>query len=204
MDFLESLLLPNVMYLLLVGGIWSAALAVVTPGTGVFESLAVLGLGAAGIGTLLIPYNGWALALFALGLLLFGLAVWKRHSIWLLISALLFSLASVFLFGVDGGGVHPLLAVMVSVSTLGFFWISIRQALLAHGGIPAHDLGELIGQVGEVRTDVDLEGAVYVGGELWTARAEAVIKTGSTVRVTGRNGLVLVVEETDRSALNQP
>ena len=52
---LESALFPNLLYLVLVAGIWLAALAVVSPGTGVLELLAFFALGAAGLGTLVAP-----------------------------------------------------------------------------------------------------------------------------------------------------
>jgi membrane protein implicated in regulation of membrane protease activity len=35
---------------------------------------------------------------------------------------------------------------------------------------------------------------VYVAGELWTAKAESTLPAGSSVRVVGRDGLILVVE----------
>lgn len=197
MDLSQSAFLPNLLYLLLVAGIWAAALGVVTPGTGILEGLALLCFGAVGLGTLLIPLNPWGLALMLLGLLVFGGAVWRRQMLWLGLAALIFSLASIFLFRHQqaAAGVNPWLAVLVSASTLGFFWITIRQGLLAMGDRPAHDLSMLIGQRGEVRTELNLEGSVYAGGELWSARAEQPIAPGARVVITGRRGLVLEVEE---------
>src|SRR3990172_4896955 len=46
----DSTLLPNLLYLLLVGGLWLAALAVVTPGSGGYELLALLALATGGAG----------------------------------------------------------------------------------------------------------------------------------------------------------
>ena len=62
---------------------------------------------------------------------------------------------------------------------------------------PAQDLRSLIGKVGEARTDIRYEGTIYVGGEQWTARSPKLIRKGKLARVTGREGLVLLVEPAD-------
>ena len=59
---------------------------------------------------------------------------------------------------------------------------------------PIHDLGILIGQVGEARTDIHAEGSVHVRGELWSARSQSPIKMGSHVKVVARDGFILDVE----------
>jgi membrane-bound ClpP family serine protease len=53
----------------------------------------------------------------------------------------------------------------------------------------------LLGQVGEARTKVNDEGSVLVAGELWSARSASPIPAGSTIRVVGREGFVLIVEK---------
>ncbi|MGD8553888.1 MAG: NfeD family protein [Anaerolineales bacterium] len=196
MSILDTDLLPNLLYLVLVAGIWLAALAIVTPGTGVLEVLALAAFVLAGLGTLRLPLNGWALGLLVGGAIIFGVSVWKRSVLWLILAAAILSVASVFLFRLQdrSAPVNPLLAVVVSLLTLGFFWVVVRQGLLAHMRELAHDLSDLLNQVGEVRTAIDPMGSVYVAGELWTAKAESTIPAGSSVRVVGRDGLILVVE----------
>jgi membrane-bound serine protease (ClpP class) len=114
------------------------------------------------------------------------------------LSALALSLGSVFLFkpSVGGVAVHPLLAVVVSMLTVGLFWLSLSKALEAYQTRLAHDFETLMGLVGEVRTDIDPMGSVFVAGELWTATAETTIPVGAHVRVIGRDGLTLQVEMT--------
>jgi len=58
---------------------------------------------------------------------------------------------------------------------------------------PAHSLDPLIGMEGEVRASFKGDGAVYVRGEEWTARCPVMVKSGTRVRVVGREGLVLLV-----------
>ena len=54
-----------------------------------------------------------------------------------------------------GLAVHPLLAVVVSLLTVGFFWLSLSKALEAYRARLAHDLETLLGLAGEVRTEID-------------------------------------------------
>jgi membrane-bound serine protease (ClpP class) len=194
---LESPLLINLLYLCLVAGLWLAAWAVVTPGTGLLEGLAIAMLALSGLGLMVVPFNAWAFGLIGAGMVLFILSVWRKWTgVWLGLSALALSLGSVFLFRPtgDAAAVNPLLAVVVSLLTVGFFWLSLSKALEAYRINPAHDLEALKGMIGEVRTAIDPVGSVYVGGELWSATAEASIAAGTQVRVSGREGLTLVVE----------
>ena len=197
MTFIESAIFPNLLYLLLVAGLWLAALAIVSPGTGFLEGLAFITLVLAGFGTLYLYWNGWAVAVLAGGAVLLFLSVrLPRTEIWLGASALAFCVGSVFLFRVEAGGsaVHPALAVVVSLLTLGFFWLSIRKALAAHQVQPTIDLSALLGQIGEVRTTLDPIGSAYVAGELWTARCDVRVEAGASVKVLDREGLMLIVE----------
>jgi membrane-bound ClpP family serine protease len=61
----ESVIMPNLVYLLLMAGVWLAAMAIVSPGTGLLEVGAVAILVMAGLGTLSLPVDPWALAVIA-------------------------------------------------------------------------------------------------------------------------------------------
>src|SRR4030065_1906990 len=105
MNVLDSPLLPNLLYLSLVAGLWLSALAVLSPGTGVYELLAVLALGLAGLGTTVVPPNPWALIPLALGSAFYLVSLRRRQEgIWLGLSALMLSAGSAFLFRREGGG----------------------------------------------------------------------------------------------------
>jgi len=197
MTIIDSPLFLSLLYLFLVAGIWLAALAVVNPGTGVLEILALVALGGAGLGTMLVPLNAWALIVLVLGGVLFVASLrLPRPEIWLAFSALALSVGSVFLFQPEGGGaaVHPLLALSVSLLTLGYFWWAIRSAITAQRATPTIDLNKVIGEVAEVRTELNPVGSVYALGELWTARSEGRVKVGKKVKVIDREGLMLLVE----------
>jgi len=191
------LLDPNIGYVLLVLGIVLALLAVSSPGTGILELSALLVLGFAGYVISRYPINIWALIILVLGVVPFIIAVRRsRNWIFLLISIAAFVVGSIFIFRTASGvpSVDPILATITSVIAAGFVWFIGRRGLEAIGLSPSIDLGRLVGKIGEARTDIDPEGSVYVGGEIWSARSEQVIYTGSPIRVIGREGLVLVVE----------
>jgi membrane-bound serine protease (ClpP class) len=195
---IPSSLFSNLMYLLLVAGVWFASLAVISPGTGLYEVLTLITLGGAGIGLFYIPINAWAFIPLILGMAAFLSSLWVRklEGILLGISALLFSLGSVYLFQSkwDEPAVHPLLAIIVSLSTLGFYWFAIRKTIAAQRMRSIHDPSLVIGQTGVSRTAIEPVGTIYVGGENWSARSDQFIPAGAKVLVTGRKGLVLNVE----------
>ena len=197
MDPTDTQLMPNLIYLLLMAGVWLAAMALASPGTGLLELAALAVLVVAGLGTLRLPLDLWALLVIALGAAAFGAALRAhRTQIWLVLSALLLSAGSAFLFGLPAWRptVHPLLAVTVSVLTVGFFRFAVGRGILSQRARPRHDPDAVLGQVGEARTSLDPLGSVYVGGELWSARCESPVAAGASVRVRGREGLVLIVE----------
>jgi membrane-bound serine protease (ClpP class) len=198
MDILHSPGLPNLLYLGLVAGFWLVAMAVLVPGTGALELLAFAALVLAGLGTFVVPVNEWALIPILAAMAFFVLSLRQRQTtLWLVLSAVALSLGSAFLYGETSGApaVHPLLAVLISVLTLGYFWLIVRKALMAHAARPAFDPLAVVGAVGEARTDLDPTGSVYVGGELWTAQADHAIAAGSRVRVQRKDGLTLIVDD---------
>jgi membrane-bound serine protease (ClpP class) len=189
-------LLANLLYLSLMAGVWFTALAIVSPGTGVLELVALLTLAIAGLGTIILPLNVWAVILLILGGVAFVLSLGRRRpEIWLGISAVVLSVGSVFLFSLEDQvlAVHPLVAVVVSALTLGFFWFAIRKTIVAQRSEPSINPSRVIGEIAEVRTKLDPIGSVYALGELWTARAEKTFKPGAKVKVIGREGLMLLV-----------
>ena len=195
MDFLLD---PNVAYLILVGGVLLAMLALAAPGTGLLEIGAFFCIALAGYAIYNLSFNWWALVLLALSIVPFVYALQKpKREPYLALSIVLLIVGSVFMFPrtADQAVVNPLVAIVASGLVAGFLWISVRKAVEAAGIRPSHDLGGLVGQIGEARTKVNDEGSVLVAGELWSARSEKPIPTGSSVRVVRREGFILIVEK---------
>lgn len=200
---MEMLLNPNLFYLLLVAGVLLAIMALFSPGTGVLELCAFFLLLIAGWGVYKIPINLWALGLLVLGVFPFILAVRRsRQTIFLVIALVAFVIGSTYLYQGERWylpGVHPLLAIIVSLLSAGYLWLATVKVLEADRRRPSHDLAGLIGELGEAKTAIYNEGSVQVARELWSARSARPIPDGSRVRVTGRDGLILEVEPVDRS-----
>jgi membrane-bound serine protease (ClpP class) len=195
---MNFLLDPNVAYLILVVGLILGMLALFTPGTGILEIGALFAVFLAGYAVYNLPFNTWALILLMVGVLPFFFAVRKyKQWYWLLPAIASAVVGSVFLFRADAGSpaINPIFAIIVSVVSILLMWLIGIKSIEALRLDPAQDLGNLIDMVGETRTDILLEGTVYVGGEEWTARSEKRIPVGSQVKVTGREGLVLIVEQ---------
>jgi membrane-bound serine protease (ClpP class) len=71
----------------------------------------------------------------------------------------------------------------------------VRKTIQAAAPSPSNTLESLIGVTGKARININGEGSVQVGGELWSARSEKSIPAGSKIRVVRREGFTLVVEK---------
>lgn len=196
---MEFLLDANASYVFLVVGMLLTLMALLTPGTGLFEISALFALLLAGYGAYNLGINPWALVPLALAVVPFLYAVRvQRGRTWLLISTILLVMGgSLLLFpGEDGGlvGVNPLLAGVVSLAASGILWLFVERTLAVMMSPTAHGAHHLIGKIGEARTDIHGEGSVQVNSELWSARSSTPIPAGSKVRIVGKEGLVLIVE----------
>jgi membrane-bound serine protease (ClpP class) len=69
------------------------------------------------------------------------------------------------------------------------FWIRLSRRRRVQVGAET-----LVGAVGEVSTACRPDGQIRLQGEIWAARCEAGAVPGDRVRVTGRDGLTLIVE----------
>jgi membrane-bound serine protease (ClpP class) len=199
MDFLLD---PNVAYLFLLAGVLLGLMAVITPGSGIFEVGAFFCLALAGYAVYNLSFNLWALIVLVLSIVPFVYAIQKPKREWFLaLSILGLVLGSVFLFATDGWqpAVNWGVALVSSVLYAGFIWIAVQKSLQAAHARPSHDLSVLVGQIGEAKTRIHKEGSVQVAGELWSARSEKNIPNGSPVKVIDRDGFVLVVERSTDS-----
>ncbi len=195
MDFLLE---PNIAYLILLGGILLSLMAIVTPGTGLFEVGAFFCLALAGYAVYNMPFNWWAIVLLGLSIVPFIYSIQKpKRELYLGLSILLLVVGSVFLFAVDGWkpAVNPFVALVASGLIFIFLWIVVRKTVQAAGARPVHDLETLIGETGEARSNIHEEGSVYISGEMWSAKSDEPISSGSTIRVVRREGFILVVEK---------
>ncbi len=196
MDFLIN---PNVAYVILLAGVVLAFFSATTPGTGVGEVVSLFCLVLAGYAAYNLSIHWWALVLLALSVPPFVMAV-RSPAKWLVYLGLnIFFLVfgSVFLFAPEDNliSVNPVLALFMSVIVSVVMWVVMRQFVEVVSRRPTHDLDALVGVIGTAASDIFNEGSVQVGSELWSARSEVNIPSGSSVRVVGREGFILVVEK---------
>lgn len=195
---LSVLLDPNLVYLVLVTGIWLAVTAAYMPGTGVVELLAA----ALVIGALLLlasmPTNWWAALLVIVGGVMFLVLpfVEQRHRILSLGGLALQILGSLFLF--SAGLVSPILILAVSVISLIYYRYVLIPILRTHQQSAALRTDRpLVGEYGRVQSPLNPTGMVRVQGESWSARASEnsrlPVPTDASIVVLDREGLVLIV-----------
>jgi membrane-bound serine protease (ClpP class) len=189
---------PNIAFLLLVLGLWSAVFAIFVPGTGLPEASAVICLALAAVGLVGLDVNLLGLLLIALAMALAVVELKAQtHGVLLLTGAFVMGLGALLLFRVGGpvpaARISWLTVIGVPVITSALFGLLITKALAAQRAPALQDLRRLVGARGVTRTPVLRDGTVYVGGEEWSATAEAPIPPNTDVVVTERDGLTLKV-----------
>ena len=100
---MEFLLDPNIAYLFLLAGVLLGLMAIITPGTGIFEVGAFFCLALAGYAVYNLSFNLWALVVLLLSIIPFVYAIQKpKRERYLALSILGLIVGSVFLFATDG------------------------------------------------------------------------------------------------------
>lgn len=144
----------------------------------------------------LLPTRFAALALILLAFILFGLeAKFTSHGILGTGGVVSLTLGALLL--VDGPipemrvRLWTALGVSIPLGIITIFLMTI--ALRAHRNKVITGEQGLVGEIGVARTELNLEGKVFVHGELWDARSSSPISAGDTVVVERVNGLLLDV-----------
>lgn len=191
---------PNVVYLLLLLGLWSSVFGLYIPGTGVLEVLALLTV----IGSLLAlavnPATNWLAAILigvgVLGYMFIPLyrRAWARFAGLGLVAQ---AVGGLFLFNATtSASVSPLFVTF----TVGLSFLFYKFVLLPFAEKQSHQpvLGDeelLPGAFGTVVKALDPVGTVNVRSELWTAYADEPIAAGEHIMVISKEGLRLFVEK---------
>ena len=196
MEFLQD---PNVIYLLLMAGLWISATGTYIPGTGIAE---VAGAGLI-LGTVylmsLLAANWLAVIALVAGASLFFLlpllkAEWEHFAIG---GLALQAIASFFLFA--EASVSPLLIAVGILLAWGYHRTILRSILKQQRELSSTQKDEfLVGSHGRVMATIEDRGTVQVKGELWTARSKSRLESGTEIVVTQQDGLELRVEKAKR------
>ena len=182
---------PNIVYLLLIIGLWAAAAAFYVPGTGLPEVAAVLCLALAIAGLIQLPVNIVGMILIVIAVVLFVVDL-KVQSVALTVGAAIsLVLGSVFLFPPAEGTMRlsPWLIGGVALASLGFFGVVLSAAIRAQRLQAKVAAETVIGKRGVVTAPIDPVGTVQVQSELWTAIADEPIEAGAEIEVIALEGL---------------
>ena len=203
-SILSVLTNPNIVYLLLIIGLWAAAAAVYVPGTGLLEVSAVICLVLAVIGLIQLPTRAVGLVLIIVSGVLFLIDL-KVQSVAITVGGVVsLVLGSLFLFrpaaevpAVATTVVSPLLIATVALGSLVFFTGAVAAVLRAQRLQAKVDAGAVIGHKGVVAAAIDPVGTVQVQSELWTAVSDNPLREGDEVRVVALEGLRVRVVAAD-------
>lgn len=188
---------PNIVYTLMILGIWGIFFEVAHPGyllPGIIGVAAIL-LTVYAFQSLPINYIGVGLILFSIALML-AEAFLPTHGALGVIGVIAFIIGSMRLLQSNAGGNAVALPLIFSLGALSalFFLIVINLAIKARFRPVVSGREELIGKIATLSA-VDKESAwVHIHSELWQVRASAPLQVGQQVQIIGVEGNILLVE----------
>jgi membrane-bound serine protease (ClpP class) len=208
-SFLHLLADPNIAFILFTLGFYGIFFELQNPNfvTGILGAFALI-LAFIGFGSL--PLNVAGLLLIGLAVILFVLEWTVTSGGLLTIGGLVaFALGASALYTEPGDPVAPsvsvdtevivIMTVITGAIALGILLVVIRQQRKPQTviGVSHIDRSLLpLGAAGQVRGALTPTGTIFAAGEEWTARTPdaTVLERGTAVRVSGNDGMVLLVE----------
>ena len=197
---------PTTAYLLFVLGLYAVFVEFAHPGSLLPGVTGVVCLALASVAFGMLPTNwlGVAVLVVAVGFMALELKA-ATHGALVLAGAVCLTVGSVLLYSTPGSAlptpaeadvtIAP--AVLVGAVATGLLVgvLLARVARRIHNLPPILSLEQLIGARGISRSELDPDGVVHVGGQLWSARLRGGrLEPGQPVRIVARHGLVLEVE----------
>jgi membrane-bound serine protease (ClpP class) len=198
--FLGWLADPDVMFILLIVGLIGLYVEFTHPGLILPGTIGGVALLLFLVGAQVVPVNFLAVLLIAGAIALFAIeAKVTSHGVLALAGVVVMLVGALILVRspITGAGVSLSVALSFTIPFAVLAVIIMRLALRTFSYKQTVGKDDLVGQTGEVREAVDGTGMVFVGGELWRARAEQKIPVGSHVRVLRVEGLTVVVAPAD-------
>jgi membrane-bound serine protease (ClpP class) len=192
---------PDVAYVLLILGLFSAIFALTVPGTGLAEVASGVCLLLALIGLSRSDVNFAGLILILIGVGLFVIDLKLQSGAVAIGGALILAIGSVFLVQVSptGASISLWTIAVMTLGALAFFVFGINRAVKAMRLRPKVDVNTVLGAQGVLKTALlptnHLTGTALVGSELWTVQASETLPEGAPVVVDRIEGLVLHVSK---------
>jgi membrane-bound serine protease (ClpP class) len=191
---------PNIAYLLMMLGTMGIFFELMNPGNifpGVIGGISLI-LAFFALQTLPVNYAGILLILLAIVFFIAEIKV-ISHGLLSIGGVVSLTLGSLLLFRTADSQLGVALGVLVPVVIVvsGFFLAVVSLALRAYQRKPQTGDQGILGEVGRVREPIRPEtpGKVFVHGEIWNARSEEILETGTIVEVVGIDHLLLTVKK---------
>ncbi len=193
---------PNIAYILMLLGVWGLFFEFAHPGfvlPGVAGAICLL---LALFAFQALPINFAGLALILLGIALMIAEAFAPSFGALGLGGLAaFVIGSVMLLDTDvpGYGISIPLIITVAIASGAFFFLIVSLAARAWKRPVVSGREDMIGATGRAMRGFRHTGRIRIHGEIWQAESAAPVRAGGKVRVTGLNGLTLMVEPESRS-----
>jgi membrane-bound serine protease (ClpP class) len=175
---------PNVAFILLLVGVYGLVFEFLSPGAvapGLIGAISLL-VALFALNLLPINYAGAALVLFGIVLMIAEVHIGSFGAIML------------FPPGVPGFGLSAPVIAVVTFATACFFLLVLSMLLRSRRRPVVVGKEALTDAEGEVVAWDGHEGRVRINGEIWRARGASELQAGERIKVTDRDGLVLMVE----------
>ena len=202
-QLLQLLIDPNIVFLLLAVGVQAILIEITHPGAWVpaFFGVVCLSLAAYGLGFL--PVNWFGIIFVVMAFVLFILDIkTPTHGALTIAGAASFIIGALVLFNSPGTPkfqqVSPPLVIFMGVFIASIFAVILWYALRAQRRPILFGQETLSGRSGFATMDIDPNGQVQTGSELWSAElaeGSGTIKKGDPVEVVRADGLRLIVKK---------
>ncbi len=195
-QFLSIITDPNVAYILLLIGIYGIIFEFFNPGFILPGVVGVIALLVALYALQLLPINYAGLGLILCGIAFLVAEIYLPSGALGIGGVIAFVFGSIFLLhkGIPGFEIALSVILSVSVITAGFFLFIANIALRARFRPIVSGREELLHGVAEVVSQDQGRLEVRLRGELWQAKSAVDLIPGQKVVVTGREGMILLVQ----------
>jgi membrane-bound serine protease (ClpP class) len=205
MDFKQKILGllsdPNIAYILFMIGLYGIMFELYNPGTifpGVIGGISIITAFYA-LHTLPVNYAGLALIIFAIVLFIAEIKV-VSHGLLSIGGVISLILGSIMLIDTESTlevfKISWQVILVIVILTTAFFIFAIGFGIKAQGRKPVTGIEGIIGETGEVISNLEPEGQIRIHGELWNAESiDGPLGTGTKVTVTQVSNLKLMVRK---------
>ena len=196
-EFLATITDPNVVFILMLVGVYGLIFEFLSPGTLVPGVIGTISLVVALYALNLLPINYAGACLVLLGAVLLGVEVHVGAFGAIGIGGIAaFVIGAIMMFPtrVPGLALSPWVIAEAVAVTAGLFLFVLGVVFRARRRVVIAAMRALLGAEGETLSWRGRQGRILVNGERWRARADTPLRPGIRVKVLDRDGVVLVIE----------